>query len=234
MSEGYKLSEEAVRKLADTIRRVDELSRTVHFMRRNDTPRRRTIVDVKLSEALAEPYDPETMPSTARAVILRQKYDIADDPADNQLVDSEFNEITVTNRRSGFSASEGEVIQVSHTNREWRPLGGGGGGPEIVYFETVAFCYGINLGAGCSCLEAVITRVPCTSAYQVGDGITLWDPDRCYFNLPADLLLGMRGRAILMRTGDDLGGAHCVQTPDIDECMWVVDGLCCREEDYYG
>jgi hypothetical protein len=37
---------------------------------------------------------------------------------------------------------------------------------------------------------------------------------------------------MLMKTGSDLGGAHCVQTPDIGACMWVVHTLCCVEESY--
>jgi len=117
------------------------------------------------------------------------------------------------------------------TRRVYTP-GGAGGGAEIVHFRTESLCYGLNLGSGCSCVEAVVTRVPCNSTIAVGDSITLWDPDQCYFNIPADLLIGLQGTAMLMKTGSDLGGAHCVQTPDIGACMWVVHTLCCAEESY--
>lgn len=125
----------------------------------------------------------------------------------------------------------GTLAETGRRTRRVYPVGSSSG-VEIVHFETVAFCYGINMGAGCSCIEAVVTRVPCVSSVQVGDEITLWDPDQCWFNLPTDLLIGLRGTAMLLRTGDDLGGAHCVQTTDPGDCMWVVQSLCCREEAY--
>ena len=110
--------------------------------------------------------------------------------------------------------------------------GGGGSGAEIIYFRTTGFCYGITVGKGCNCLEAVVTRVLCTSVVQVNDGIQVWDPDRCWFNIPSDLLIGRVGRATLFKRGFDLGGAFCTETIVPPECMWIVDSLCCGEEEY--
>ena len=109
---------------------------------------------------------------------------------------------------------------------------GGGGGAEIIYFRTLSFCYGLNLGQGCQCIESEVTRVLCSSSLLEGDAVTIWDPDRCNFNIPTDQLLNRIGRATLFRTGYDRGGAHCVQTTDPGDCMWIVDFLCCAEEEY--
>lgn len=141
-------------------------------------------------------------------------------------------EVYIVNRATDISGSEGDRVFCVLISGELRPMGGGGGVTEMIFFETQSFCYGIDFGVGCSCLESVVTRALCSTSVQVGDSVTIWDPDQCWFNLPADLLLGRTGRATLWRRGADGGGASCAQTTQPDPCMWIVDYLCCAEESY--
>ena len=131
----------------------------------------------------------------------------------------------------------GELPDTGRRTRRVFPQGGGGGGAEIVYFRILYFCYGFDASMGCACYEAEVTRTLCTSSVQIGDIITLRDPDRCWLNLPADLLFGRKGRATLFRTMDDRGGTHCtgqLRSRPTEDCIWIVDNLCCVEEDYAG
>jgi len=114
---------------------------------------------------------------------------------------------------------------------------GGGGGAEIINFEVLAACPGLDadIGNRCPCVQAVITRVLCVSSVQKGDFITVWDVDTCWFNIPLSLLIGRKGTAFLMRVGeDDNGKVNCSGYGAIrpGECFWSVESLCCAEEAY--
>ena len=130
----------------------------------------------------------------------------------------------------------GELPDTGRRTRRVFPQGGGGGGAQSVYFRILNFCPELfAYGQGCACYEAEVTRVLCSSSIIVGDIITIRDPDRCWLNLPADLLFDRKGKATLFKTGTDNGGLHCetdesaLQVPG---CIWIVDFLCCVEEDY--
>ena len=115
---------------------------------------------------------------------------------------------------------------------------GGGAGTSagaVIHFEVYNWCPDINLGTGCECVYATVTRVSCGLGVQVGDSVFIWDPDLCWFNLPIDQLVGLRGTANYMQKPDPylIGGAACPEaTYDDGPCHWVVASLCCREEVY--
>ncbi len=116
--------------------------------------------------------------------------------------------------------------------------GSSAGGTEVIHFEVLAACPGLDASIGnrCPCVQAVIRRVPCVSAFKKGDFITVWDIDSCYFNIPLSVLIGRRGTAILMLVGeDDNGQVNCSGYGAIrpGECFWAVESLCCAEEEVY-
>ena len=145
----------------------------------------------------------------------------------------------VVNRNTKAGAFTGDFVRAIWRNFEYQvELGGGGGGvTEIVDFRILHFCYGFD-GAGfnCSCYEAEVIRVTCVSSVRVGDIINIYDPDRCWLNMPASLLFGRKGTAILCDVGNNRGGHTDVCTLSgnilVSGCFWKVQSLCCAEEQY--
>lgn len=79
----------------------------------------------------------------------------------------------------------------------------------------------------CDCARCVVITAPCGSALQPGDEINVWDPGRCWFNLPPDLLFNSRVFATqmqnyLFREDDPYSDSR-------DDCIWIASHICCAE-----
>lgn len=119
---------------------------------------------------------------------------------------------------------------------KWLALvGGSGSGHPSIDFEVYAWVPDDALTVGCESVYAVVTRVSCGASVQVGDEVVIYDRDLCWFNIPADILIGTRGWAMWMESdispypGDP---DFCLNAPTEGECFWIVRGICCREEVY--
>lgn len=129
----------------------------------------------------------------------------------------------------------------------------GSGAPRI-RFTIISAALTIGYGAlGCDHVIGVVNHVSCnTTSVAVGDEVKIYDPEYCHFNLPIELLVGLSGTATLMEsanykadldgtgtgtsagTGTGTGGnlEDCVNEIRANGCMWMIDTLCCAEEEY--
>lgn len=124
----------------------------------------------------------------------------------------------------------------------------GGGAPRI-RFTIISAALTIGDGAlGCDYVVGYVNHVTCnTTSVAVGDEVKIYDPEYCHFNLPIELLVGLSGTATLMEssnyqtpltgtgtatgTGTD-GTLDCVDEVRAEGCIWMIDTLCCSEEEY--
>lgn len=110
-----------------------------------------------------------------------------------------------------------------------------GGNVEIMKFRIDNPRVGIgSTSAGCNAVEVTVTDIGYnTTSVSVGDtGVSVFDEDLCYLNLPISLITGLKGTAQAFRN------VYSESTPD--ECLstgvvnaphrWVITGLCCGEE----
>lgn len=115
--------------------------------------------------------------------------------------------------------------------------GSGGGGNEIIKFVILGPSRAIGRQfIGCDFVDAQVTYIGCRlSGVEIGDEVRIWDPDYCYFNLPIDLLVGLRGTAQKFDnpvTAYDAENLIDCEYEIIAEgaCHWVVTSICCAEE----
>lgn len=115
--------------------------------------------------------------------------------------------------------------------------GGRGGGNEIIKFRILSASAAIGRGFnGCDFVRAEVTQIGCRlSGVEIGDEVNIWDPDFCYFNLPIDLLTGLRGTAQKFQNSITPYDADNLVDCEYDvlaegPCLWVATSLCCAEE----
>jgi len=136
---------------------------------------------------------------------------------------------------TGLTAAEGDkCYAVFMPDRgEWE-LVGGTAGARVIRFEILAA--GPFLGemaVECDSVRAEVLDVSCGGAgVNVGDEVSVWDPSRCHFNIPVEMLLGAHGTAVQVE--NDLEGiVDCYDAlKEEGECLWVVQSLCCIEDVY--
>ena len=107
-------------------------------------------------------------------------------------------------------------------------------GTEVISFRVLAA--GPFLGEmalECDSVVAQVLNVSCGgSSVSVGDEVTVWDPSRCYFNMPIEMLIGALGRATRM-VNDMEDVVDCYEAlAEEGRCKWEVLTLCCTEEIY--
>lgn len=111
---------------------------------------------------------------------------------------------------------------------------GSGSGGATLQFEITEV--GVSLGAlaaDCDYVEAEVITPPCNSSVEEGDEIRVFDAQRCMFNMPASVLIGLKGWATRV-VNDTYGNDDCVEGLLDQEgaCKWEVITLCCAEEEY--
>ena len=132
--------------------------------------------------------------------------------------------------------------QFNFPRRQQRVVvtGGGGSAAPRVRFVIQSTVFSIGMGAiGCDFVNALVTHVSCGGAgVAVGDEIQIYDPEYCHFNLPIELLVGLCGTATLNDAAayiDGLDGFEdCLTQLLGTRCMWMIDTLCCSEEETIG
>lgn len=113
-----------------------------------------------------------------------------------------------------------------------------GGGAGRIRFTILATDFTVGNGAlGCDHVVAIVTHVSCGGAgVSVGDEVKVYDPEYCHFNLPIELLVGLSGTATKMDSSSYQEGLdyilYCMQEIRDDGCIWMIDTLCCAEEEY--
>jgi hypothetical protein len=85
----------------------------------------------------------------------------------------------------------------------------------------------------CDYVTAEVLSVSCKkSGVSVGDEVVIWDPSRCQFAIPMEVLIGTHGWAQRMQNDTD-GIIDCLdERLDEGSCIWMVTTLCCAEEIY--
>lgn len=122
-----------------------------------------------------------------------------------------------------------------------QPGGGSGtaGAPRI-RFTILATSFTVGLGAlGCDNVTVRVNHISCSgTGVSVGDEVLVYDPEYCYFNLPIDLLVGLSGTATLMNSDSYQPGLDyildCLYDIRTAGCIWMIDTLCCSEEEFIG
>jgi hypothetical protein len=118
--------------------------------------------------------------------------------------------------------------------------GGSGGGAPRIRFTILSTDFTVGNGAlGCDHVVAVVTHVSCSGAgVEVDDEVRIYDPEYCHFNLPIELLIGLSGTATKMDASNYQPGLDyvldCLYEIRTDGCIWMIDTLCCAEEEYIG
>jgi len=113
---------------------------------------------------------------------------------------------------------------------------GGGGAPKI-RFTILSTSFTVGLGAlGCDHVVVRVDHVSCSgTGVAVGDEVNVYDPEYCHFNLPIELLIGLSGTATRYKSENyqpDLEYLlDCVAEVQTAGCMWMIDTLCCSEEE---
>ena len=111
------------------------------------------------------------------------------------------------------------------------------GGAARIRFQILSCSFSIGLGVqGCDHVTAIVTHVSCGGAgVSVGDEVDIYDPEYCHFNLPVELLVGLSGSATKMNAASYGAGQEYVVdcVPDVQAlgCIWMIDTLCCAEEE---
>lgn len=113
----------------------------------------------------------------------------------------------------------------------------GGSGLAIIKFEVVAA--GPYLGdvtPECDYVTAEVLNVTCAgSGVSISDEVRVWDPERCHFNIPIEVLVGAIGWAAKMTSPDPYAAFECLDDAQEDAtCRWEVQTLCCTEQIYGG
>jgi hypothetical protein len=117
---------------------------------------------------------------------------------------------------------------------------GGGSGSQRIRFTIQSTSFAIGLGAlGCDFVLATVTHVSCNgTGVSVGDEVHIYDPEYCHFNLPIELLVGLCGTATLMDATAFQDGlyanADCLYELSGLSCIFMIDTLCCSEEETIG
>lgn len=142
---------------------------------------------------------------------------------------------------SGKSACDVFYVMFNHDSKRWEVIDAGGGSqtPRI-RFTIVSANFSIGLGAlGCDLVVGIVNHVSCGyTGVRVGDEVNIYDPEYCHFNLPIELLVGMNGTATMMDSDYYQEGLEnvlpCVRELVDAGCMWMIDTLCCSEEEMIG
>jgi hypothetical protein len=120
---------------------------------------------------------------------------------------------------------------------ESRGVWTGGGGAPRIRFTILSAAFTVGFGAlGCDHVVVQVNHISCGgTGVSVGDEVNVYDPEYCHFNLPIELLVGLNGTATLMKSEnyqtDVSYVVDCVEELRNGGCMWMIDTLCCSEEE---
>lgn len=106
-------------------------------------------------------------------------------------------------------------------------------GSQVIRFRINSLApYTDEISSPCEAVIAEVLSVSCqSSSVSVGDEVTIYDPNNCWFNVPIEVLEGASGQAVLMEAGVYEQVPDCVEASE-EGCWWLVQHLCCTEELY--
>lgn len=112
---------------------------------------------------------------------------------------------------------------------------GGGAGHAVIRFEILSA--GPFLGdqgtPECDSVVAEVLSISCAGAdVEVGEEVIIWDPSRCNFNVPLEVLIGSHGWATEMINDTEEVIDCAYERLAEGACFWVVQTLCCVEDIY--
>ena len=139
---------------------------------------------------------------------------------------------------SGQSYAVGDTVLAYYDSQRgaYIPLITGSGAPRI-RFTILSADFTVGFGAlGCDHVVVIVNHVSCGgTGVAVGDEVRVYDPEYCHFNLPLELLIGLSGTATWMKSENYLVGLdyfdYCIAELRAAGCMWMIDTLCCAEEE---
>lgn len=192
--------------------------------------------DLSPYKALSETRSPQV--KNVRGVGLRSPiiltgpaYDINGNPVPTGIGGSGFNQEAFNNPNLWKS---GPVdLRWDDTRKVWNA---GGNSHKMVRFQITDTNSEIGKGSiGCDNVSGIILEKVCgMSALSTGDSILIYDPEYTYFNMPLNLLVGMKGYAVEMQNplAGSTGIVECeaIQAQQGD-CYWCVTSLQCAEEE---
>lgn len=123
------------------------------------------------------------------------------------------------------------------TPRKQRLAITGGSGAPRIRFTILSTAFSEVLGqVGCDFVNARVNYISCdANGVEVGDEVRIFDPEYCHFGLPIDLLVGLCGTATMMDAAEfvrtRLYMPDCLYVLDGQDCLWMIDTLCCSEEE---
>ncbi len=130
--------------------------------------------------------------------------------------------------------SGGIYVQTGLTLHGTRCVEMGASGTQVIRFEILAAGPFLgDLALECDSVVAEVTDISCAGAgVSVGDEVVVWDPDRCHFNVPLEVLIGAHGSASKM-VNDTEYLTDCLYDLEAEgACRWVTGPLCCVEDNY--
>lgn len=139
----------------------------------------------------------------------------------------------ITTSGSGLRATG---VSANRTMPVTSEPAGSAGAPKM-RFTILSTAFTVGLGAlGCDHVIVRVDHVSCgATGVAVGDEKAVYDPEYCHFNLPIELLVGLSGTATLMKSENYQESLaytlECVALLQELGCMWMIDTLCCSEEE---
>jgi hypothetical protein len=218
MAEPHSFSEDAARRTANVVRLVEN---THPQTRRGggNRPAIQVILEGEYKEDLDAPEEPNEGEDIVPTTALFRCYRGAGD--EWALDEEENNEIEVTNRNTGFSASQDEYGIIVELNGEWRPISGGGGGEGVAFeIESMSEYPGFT-GTHYAICDILARDNPKTTSSAEEEGtrkITVHDLTGCFFDEDAADLVARKGFARYMKIEGEANP------------KWIVHSLCCPPE----
>lgn len=87
--------------------------------------------------------------------------------------------------------------------------------------------------AECITVQAEVLNLSCSyTGASIGDEVTVWDPNGCWFNIPIENIEGAYGTATLLARGGSFEQGGCIDAlgGQPNDCFWMVVQLCCLEQ----
>jgi hypothetical protein len=141
---------------------------------------------------------------------------------------------------SGKAFCDVFYVMFNQDSKRWEVMAAGGGNvaPRI-RFTVLATDFTVGFGAlGCDNIIVLVNHISCGgTGVAVGDEVRVHDPEYCHFNLPVELIVGLSGTATWMKSENYMDGLeafdidNCITELRQARCMWMIDTLCCSEEE---
>lgn len=233
---GDPISASQLQAIAEAAARANQLNRSqpgmnlASFIATTPEIPQKVFYEGVLLDDLAASTDPLDDPVTATMQCIQPLMHKNSSDQAGLSFDSNSEIVTVTNRRTDFSASTGNYVFCIKVNGEIRPQGGGGGAScvdvrfQVLVADSVtrtALCVIVSRPYGCG-----IADIPDT--IMDGTVIEVCDPAGCFFNDPNDELEGREGWAKYVTP--IAGSTFCQDGSYEIVPEWQVYSLCCMTD----